>query len=312
VYFLKLKSEAGKALSTLINDAATPEHLSIRRMRSDGGGEFEGEFRQVCRKAGIKQELSAPYSPQQNGVAERSWETIMGMARCLLNDAGLSKIYWAEAVKHAVYLLNRLPTSALNGNTPYQAWHGKHAQLDNLRVFGAKVWVQVEDRRKLDDKAWRGVMVGCEENKRCYRVLDTNTRQVYRSAHVTFDEGQATADVNTGSGSNGGGNQTAVRDPGPAEAEASPGDAQERAGVNPQTPLRLTAATEPPLPLRRGQRQVKAMCRDASCIEGPSIHGRGPRCPGIADNEALPAVSIGMEYALAAAEAVTLSEPLTL
>ena len=44
----------------------------IKTIRSDNGGEFTlNEFKELCKEAGIKRELSTPYNPQQNGVAER-------------------------------------------------------------------------------------------------------------------------------------------------------------------------------------------------------------------------------------------------
>ena len=44
----------------------------IKTIRSDNGGEFtSNEFKELCKEAGIKRELSTPYNPQQNGVAER-------------------------------------------------------------------------------------------------------------------------------------------------------------------------------------------------------------------------------------------------
>ena len=43
----------------------------IKIIHSDNGGEFTStEFKDLCKEAGIKRELSTPYNPQQNGVAE--------------------------------------------------------------------------------------------------------------------------------------------------------------------------------------------------------------------------------------------------
>jgi transposase InsO family protein len=44
----------------------------IRVLRSDNGGEYTSkEFEDYCTAVGIKKELTVPYNPQQNGVAER-------------------------------------------------------------------------------------------------------------------------------------------------------------------------------------------------------------------------------------------------
>ena len=62
-----------------------------------------------CEKTDIEHQLTAPYTPQQNGVSERKNRTIMEMVRCMLHEKGLPKEYWAEAANTAVFLLNRVP-----------------------------------------------------------------------------------------------------------------------------------------------------------------------------------------------------------
>jgi hypothetical protein len=58
------------------------------------------------------------------------------MARALLKQRGMPAVFWGEAVVTAVYILNRSPTKALNGMTPYEAWNGRKLAVSHLRVFG--------------------------------------------------------------------------------------------------------------------------------------------------------------------------------
>lgn len=98
--------------------------------------------------------------------------------------------WWAEAVNTAVYQINRLPTRALDGETPYRALLGKEAKLDHLRVFGCVAYVQIpaNQREKLEANAWRGIMVGYDEESKCYRIYDPATDRVKLAVHVTFNE----------------------------------------------------------------------------------------------------------------------------
>lgn len=80
-----------------------------------------------------------PYTPQQNGIAERANRTIVEMAKSLLIHAKLEEFLWAEAVQTAVYIRNRCPTQALNGRIPFEIWKGRKPSVKHLRVFGSKL-----------------------------------------------------------------------------------------------------------------------------------------------------------------------------
>ena len=59
-------------------------------MRTDNGGEYtSNEFMEYCSAEGIKKEHTVPHTPQQNGVAERKNETMVGAAKAMIFDKGL-------------------------------------------------------------------------------------------------------------------------------------------------------------------------------------------------------------------------------
>lgn len=94
----------------------------VRTVRTDRGGEFlSNTFAEMCDDWGIKRHFTAPYTPQQNGVVERRNRIVMNIARSLLKSKRVPGRFWGEAVRHAVYLLNRLPTKALEDCTPFKA-----------------------------------------------------------------------------------------------------------------------------------------------------------------------------------------------
>lgn len=136
----------------------------LKVLRTDNALEYNSqEFKEFCSSQGIKRQLAAPYSSQQNGVAERKNITVLEMGRCLMNDKHLPKQFWVEVVNTTVYLLNQLPTQPLEKIMPFEAWHGKKPETKHIRIFGSICYSQVPDerRRKLDDKGEPGILLGC-------------------------------------------------------------------------------------------------------------------------------------------------------
>ena len=72
----------------------------------------------------IRQETSAPYTPQDNGKIEMVWGTITPMARCMIFDANLLKTYWLYALNMATNLKNTCFHSAI-GKTPDDCMYGE-------------------------------------------------------------------------------------------------------------------------------------------------------------------------------------------
>ena len=70
------------------------------------------------REVRIKRELSTPYNPQQNGVAERKNRSIMEAVNAMIHDQDLSMYLWAEAARIVVYVQNRSPHKVLENKTP--------------------------------------------------------------------------------------------------------------------------------------------------------------------------------------------------
>ena len=70
--FLREKSKACEKMKVLCKRLQNEKGVSIVKIRSDHGKEFENaRFDSFCKKNGIKKEFSAPKTPQQNGVVER-------------------------------------------------------------------------------------------------------------------------------------------------------------------------------------------------------------------------------------------------
>lgn len=194
-YVLKSKTEVFQCFVEFKAFVENQTGKRIKKFRSDNGTEYTNkEFQLFLKKFGIQHQTSIAYTPQQNGVAERSIRTITEMTRCMLRDSGLDKKFWGEAVRTAIYLKNRSPTMALKDKVPEEVWSGQEVDLSHLRVFGSVAHVLVKDgsRKKFDPKTRQTVMVGYSENQKGYRFVDlSNPKKVIIARDAVFDETMA-------------------------------------------------------------------------------------------------------------------------
>ncbi|XP_024316275.1 uncharacterized protein LOC100822297 isoform X1 [Brachypodium distachyon] len=162
----------------------------VQALRTDRGEFTSRQFAAYCEGNGIKHYLTAPYTPQQNGVVERRNQTVVGMARSLLKSKNMPGTLWGEVVSTAVYILNRSPTKSVENKTPYEAWFKRKPNIEHLRIFGCVAYAKVTklNLSKLADKATRTVMLGYETNTKAYRLYDPATKNAIVSRDVVFDE----------------------------------------------------------------------------------------------------------------------------
>lgn len=105
VYAVKLKSEVFDCFKDYMARAERETSNKIKTLRSDGGEEYVNiEFKTFLKDHGIKTELTCPYFPQQNGIAEQMNRTIMETVRCMPIQKSVSKRFWAEATVTPVYI----------------------------------------------------------------------------------------------------------------------------------------------------------------------------------------------------------------
>lgn len=186
VYFLKNKNDATEATKKFLADTAT--YGKIKRFRCDNGGEFtSNEFKKMLVENQIKQEFSAPYSPHQNGTAERMWRTLFEMARCLLFQANLPKVMWNYAIRVAAYTRNRCYNPRIN-MTPFEKLTSKKPNLQNLHIFGSQCFSYIEDKKKLDPRCKEGIFVGYDVSSPAYLIYYPEEDQLRKVRNVKFTE----------------------------------------------------------------------------------------------------------------------------
>jgi histone deacetylase 1/2 len=81
---------------------------------------------------GIFLRVSCPHTSQWNSIAERKHHYIQENGLSLLHQALLPRHLWLEAFSTAVFLINRLPTPILSGQSAYKAFFGTHPEYTLL------------------------------------------------------------------------------------------------------------------------------------------------------------------------------------
>jgi transposase InsO family protein len=138
IYFLKSKDEVFSKFKKFKGLMENLSERKIKILRLDNGGEYTSkEFMNFCRDVGIKRELTTPYNPQQNDVAERKNRTIMEAVKTMIHDQDPPMCLWAEATMAVVYVQNQLSYSALAFKTPSQEmFTRKKPEVSHLKIFG--------------------------------------------------------------------------------------------------------------------------------------------------------------------------------
>lgn len=188
IELLKFKDDALLAFKNYRTLREKQSNCQLKVFHTDGGGEYKGEFDAYLKENGIYHESTAPYSPEQNGKAERLNRTVMGPVRALLIHMQLPKSLWAEIAKAVVYLRNRSPIRH-GTTTAFKNLKGEKSYLGHLRILGCRVWVHIpkEKRKKLDERSYQGIFVGYEGTNQ-YRVYDPRSGQVSITRDLHFDE----------------------------------------------------------------------------------------------------------------------------
>ncbi|KAK2438598.1 putative mitochondrial protein [Trifolium repens] len=165
---------------------------SIKILRTDGGGEYTSkDFESFCVNHGIKHEVTAPYTPQHNGLAERRNRTILDMARNMIKQKKMPHKFWGEAVNTAVYILNKCPTKRLKLKVPEEAWSGRKPNVKHLKVFGSICYKHIPDakRGKLDDRSETMIFIGYHSTG-AYKLYNPRNNKVTMSRDVKVVESE--------------------------------------------------------------------------------------------------------------------------
>ncbi|RVW74217.1 Retrovirus-related Pol polyprotein from transposon RE1 [Vitis vinifera] len=159
----------------------TQYNANVRVLRSDNGGEYQSfDLQKYLEGHGIIHQTTCSNTLQQNAVAKRKNRHLLEVVRASLIAAKILISYWREAITSTVYLINRVPSSSINFQTPLQALIYVIVALTvpNLppRVFGCVAFVHLHkhQRTKLTSRALQCVLVGYALHKKGYHEDSIN------------------------------------------------------------------------------------------------------------------------------------------
>jgi hypothetical protein len=192
VYSLKKKNEQFEKFKEFQKYCELLSNKKIKELRTDNGKEYlSNEFIQYLKNAGIKHNTSPEYCPESNGKAERLNRTIITKARCMMISLNVSLHLWTAAVDTANYIRNRSPSTVLNGQTPYEALFKKLPNINHLKIFGCAAYPLNNDKQrdKFHPTAFKNcIMAGYGETEGIYWIYNKETKKMFRSRDVKFNE----------------------------------------------------------------------------------------------------------------------------
>jgi transposase InsO family protein len=191
VFFLQDKSEVKGIVKKFIRRVQNEFKLKVKNIRSDNGSEFRNtQAEEFLDEEGIKHELSAPYTPQQNGIIERKNYTLIEAARTMLDEYKTPDSFWAEAINTACHAANRLYLHKYLNKTPHEIITDKKPSVHYFRVFRCKCFILNKKPKasKFASKVDEGFLIGYGTNEHVYRVFNKTTGCVETTVNMKSDE----------------------------------------------------------------------------------------------------------------------------
>lgn len=192
---LTFKSQAADHVITWIRQAQTEKGRPVKYFHSDNGTEYyNNKLLTFFGTIGVKTEATVPYTPQHNAIAERANRVIFNMVRSMLQHAKLPAVFWGEAAKTALYLMNLRLTSHNRLQTPHEVFYGQKPYVHHLRVFGCDAYAHINTQvTKLEARSIKGIFIGYDDRRENnYRIYDLENHRVLTSRDVVFYENSFT------------------------------------------------------------------------------------------------------------------------
>jgi transposase InsO family protein len=197
---LESKDEAYAALVKIVARLERQSGKKCKIIRTDNGTEFVNLMvERFCERNGIVHQTTVPYTPEQNGIAERAIAVYFDMVRCMLHSGKMDLRYWGEAFMYSIHVRNLWPTSGLKDKVPLEGWTNRKASVGHLRVFGSIGYVTIPKKvrgGKLEPTSVKCRLLGwMEDETKGYRLEDVETKKLFFSRDVRFIEDETPTEL---------------------------------------------------------------------------------------------------------------------
>jgi histone deacetylase 1/2 len=188
IYLLKAKSDALSVFKQFKVMVETQFGKTIKALQTDWGGEFRS-FTTFLNECGVTHRVICPHTHHQNGLVERKHRQIVDLGLTLLAQASLPLSFWDHAFLTSVYLINRLPTSALNFAVPYEVIFHQKPDYTFLKIFGCACFplLRPYNSHKFDFRSQECLFLGYSTSHKGYKCM-SKTGRIYISKDVIFNE----------------------------------------------------------------------------------------------------------------------------
>jgi hypothetical protein len=128
--------------------------------------------------------------PKQNGMSERKNRHLLKKIGALLFQSNMPKQYWSDAILNVNYLINRIPSTAIDNKVPLEILFQRKINIDRLWIFGCTSFVKIKRKDKVDVNSIKTNFLGYSSKSKGYRCYDPITKKLYISRDVIFIENE--------------------------------------------------------------------------------------------------------------------------
>nr|XP_009606701.1 uncharacterized protein LOC104101005 [Nicotiana tomentosiformis] len=162
----------------------------VKIIRTDNGTKFvNSTYTELFQALGVMHQRTCAYTSQQNGVAERKHKHILEAYIAMRFQAYIPLKHEGHCILAAIYVINRMSSTILNGASPFEKMYNRKPSLDHLRVMGYLCYakdVQVHD--KFMPRAIPVVLMGYSSVQKVYVLLNLTKNYFFVNRDTVFKE----------------------------------------------------------------------------------------------------------------------------